>query len=83
MCDNNHFRRHPLLFFFSGGVKFDDIDLEQANKFQEDVLKTIIQLEDTFIHLASKGETNCLIVCDRGTMDASACKSLHWNKIET
>ncbi len=44
-------------------------------RFQENVLKTIIQLENTFFDLAESCNQNCLVICDRGVMDASACTS--------
>ena len=44
-----------------------------AFRFQENLLKTIIQLENTFFDLAESCNQNCLVICDRGVMDASAC----------
>jgi len=41
--------------------------------FQENLLKTMLQIEDTFHDLALSSSKNCLIICDRGTMDATAC----------
>ena len=32
-----------------------------------------MQVEQTFFDLAEKDKQNCLVVCDRGTMDPSAC----------
>ena len=32
----------------------------------------MIQIENSFFALAEASERNCLIICDRGTMDASA-----------
>lgn len=42
--------------------------------FQENLLKTMLQIENTFFELAATCKRNCLIICDRGAMDASACK---------
>ncbi|CAH3892289.1 TRPL translocation defect protein 14 isoform X1 [Pieris brassicae] len=56
----------------SGGVKFVDLSPEEANKFQENLLKTMIQIENTFFELGRTCQRNCLIICDRGAMDASA-----------
>ena len=39
---------------------------------QENLLKTMFQLEDTYFSLASTQKRNCLVICDRGAMDASA-----------
>jgi len=55
-----------------GGVNFADLPEWAAIKFQENLLKTMIQIEDSFFDLAEASERNCLIICDRGTMDASA-----------
>ena len=40
--------------------------------FQENLLKTMIQIENSFFDLANSTERNCLVICDRGAMDASA-----------
>jgi hypothetical protein len=42
--------------------------------FQENLLKTMIQMENTFFALGERFNRDCIIICDRGTMDASACK---------
>lgn len=34
----------------------------------------MIQMENTFFALAERFNRDCIIICDRGTMDASACK---------
>ena len=39
---------------------------------QENLLKTMIQIENSFFDLAQSTERNCLVICDRGAMDASA-----------
>ena len=46
---------------------------EQAMDFQRNILKTILQLETTFFEMAEGDKKNVLVVCDRGTMDPSAC----------
>ncbi|KAB7506282.1 hypothetical protein Anas_05796, partial [Armadillidium nasatum] len=33
----------------------------------------MIEIENTFFRLAESCQQNCLIICDRGTMDPSAC----------
>lgn len=35
----------------------------------------MMQIEQTYMSLSTTCKKNCLIICDRGTMDASACKS--------
>ena len=42
--------------------------------FQENLLKTMMQIENTYFDLASSCDSNCLVICDRGTMDGSACE---------
>ena len=44
-----------------------------AFRFQENLIKTMMQIESTFFDLAASCSQNCLVICDRGTMDASAC----------
>ncbi|XP_011307340.1 uncharacterized protein Ttd14 isoform X1 [Fopius arisanus] len=61
-------------------------------KFQENLLKTMIQIENTFFQLGESCSRNCLIICDRGAMDASAfiskdkwdlmTSSNGWNNVE-
>ncbi|CAH0554973.1 unnamed protein product [Brassicogethes aeneus] len=76
----------------SGGIKFSDLSEEEAVKFQENLLKTMLQIEDTFFELGRTCKRNCLIICDRGAMDASAfiakdkwetiMKDNSWNNVE-
>ncbi|XP_001600611.1 TRPL translocation defect protein 14 isoform X3 [Nasonia vitripennis] len=76
----------------SGGIKFTDLNAEQAFKFQENLLKTMLQIENTFFQLGESLSRNCLIICDRGAMDASAfiskdkwelmMASNGWNNVE-
>ncbi|RVE54786.1 hypothetical protein evm_000553 [Chilo suppressalis] len=76
----------------SGGIKFADLSPDEALKFQENLLKTMIQLENTFFELGRTCQRNCLIICDRGAMDASAfiskekwealLSSNNWNSVE-
>ncbi|PNF36857.1 TRPL translocation defect protein 14 [Cryptotermes secundus] len=76
----------------SGGIKFSDLSAEEAYKFQENLLKTMLQIENTFFALGESCTRDCLIICDRGTMDASAFISCEkwermmgangWNSVE-
>jgi len=45
-----------------------------AYKFQENLIRTMVQIENTYFELGNSSTRNCLIICDRGVMDASACK---------
>ena len=66
----------------SGGVNFNELTPHQTQQFQEDLLKTILQIENTYFNLAAESNQNCLVICDRGTMDASAyISSEQWNNI--
>lgn len=49
-----------------------------ALKFQENLLRCMLQIENTFFELGEKCEQDCLIICDRGAMDAAACNNLIW-----
>lgn len=68
----------------SGGVKFSDLTEKEAYKFQENLIRTMIQIENTYFELGSSSTRNCLIICDRGVMDASAYISKEkWEKMMT
>uniref|UniRef100_A0A0A9VVL2 NadR/Ttd14 AAA domain-containing protein n=1 Tax=Lygus hesperus TaxID=30085 RepID=A0A0A9VVL2_LYGHE len=56
----------------SGGVDWREMTADQGCKFQENLLKTMLQIENTFFELGGTGRRNTLIICDRGAMDASA-----------
>ncbi|XP_065174145.1 TRPL translocation defect protein 14 isoform X2 [Atheta coriaria] len=66
----------------SGGIKFSDLSETEALKFQENLLRTMIQIENTFFELGKTCKRNCMIICDRGAMDASAFISKDkWEKL--
>ncbi|XP_043221714.1 TRPL translocation defect protein 14-like isoform X2 [Amphibalanus amphitrite] len=56
----------------SGGIKFGDLSSAQALEFQNNLFRTMVSIENTYFELAETVDQNCLIICDRGTMDASA-----------
>lgn len=65
-----------------GGVNFAELSPKAAEKFQENLLKTMLQIEDSFFDLAESSDRNCLVICDRGAMDASAFISREqWERI--
>jgi len=35
----------------------------------------MLQLENTYFELGESCDQNCLIICDRGAMDAAACNT--------
>nr|XP_050859577.1 TRPL translocation defect protein 14 isoform X2 [Vespula vulgaris] len=69
-----------------------EVDSSKGFKFQENLLRTMIQIENTFFQLGESCSRNCLIICDRGAMDASAfiskdkwelmMASNGWNNVE-
>lgn len=66
----------------SGGVEFGEMNEDQVEEFQEDLLLCMIQTEETFFRLAKRCEQNCLVICDRGTMDARAYMSEEsWDRV--
>ena len=66
----------------SGGVNFADLSPKAAEDFQANLLKTMVQIENSFFDLAAVSEKNCLVICDRGTMDASSFVSREqWDNI--
>jgi len=54
-----------ILFLFSVTV----------HTFQENLLRCMLQLEDTYFELGKSCDQNCLIICDRGAMDVAACNT--------
>lgn len=47
------------------------VDTESIFKFLENLLRCMIEIEQTFFQLAKSCDRNCLIICARGTMDVS------------
>ena len=62
----------------SSGIFFYDLNDESRINFQENLLKTLIQIEDTINETAKYYHTNrgekVLIIYDRGAMDPVSCK---------
>ena len=56
----------------SGGIKFADLSPQAAENFQTNLLKTMMQIEKSYFDLAEQSHRDCLVICDRGAMDASA-----------
>ena len=57
-----------------GGVVWTEVNEVQAIEFQQNMLKTVLQLEATFFDMALEDKKNVIVVCDRGSMDPSACE---------
>jgi len=79
------------------GVYFYDLNNEAKMLFQENLLKTLLQIEDsineTAKHYHSEKNQNCLIIYDRGAMDPVAylsgndwevlkAKNPAWNEVD-
>ncbi|KAK7485427.1 hypothetical protein BaRGS_00023375 [Batillaria attramentaria] len=60
------------IIYLSGGVRFADLSEEQAYHFQENIIRTMMQVEKTYHDLARTRQQNILLICDRGVMDGSA-----------
>lgn len=55
------------------GARFGDIeDPKCAYAFQQFVIRTQMQLEDSFMNFARSTGKDAILLCDRGTMDGSA-----------
>eukprot|EP00011_Vannellida_sp_DIVA3-517-6-12_P009577 CAMPEP_0114608392 /NCGR_PEP_ID=MMETSP0168-20121206/2556_1 /TAXON_ID=95228 ORGANISM="Vannella sp., Strain DIVA3 517/6/12" /NCGR_SAMPLE_ID=MMETSP0168 /ASSEMBLY_ACC=CAM_ASM_000044 /LENGTH=402 /DNA_ID=CAMNT_0001819291 /DNA_START=22 /DNA_END=1227 /DNA_ORIENTATION=- len=61
----------------TGGVSWASLNPEQIFSFQVNVLRTMMQMEDTFMDVARLSTTDApfLILCDRGVMDPAAYNS--------
>ena len=51
-----------------------EVNEVQAIEFQQNMLKTVLQLEATFFDMAREDKKNVIVICDRGSMDPSACE---------
>lgn len=56
----------------SGGFTFKGITSEQVYNFQLNLLKLMMHLEDAFMDVAQNCGQRAIVLCDRGSMDASA-----------
>lgn len=65
-----------------GGVKFADLDEQEVYRFQENLMKTLLQLEQTFYDLAGSCQRDTLVISDRGAMDPSSYMSTEqWQEL--
>jgi len=75
-----------------GGIKFPELSKEDAFLFQENLIKTMLAIENTYFDIAETCPKNCIVICDRGLMDATAfitleewdlmCKRNGWNSVD-
>ncbi|PJF18849.1 hypothetical protein PSACC_01398 [Paramicrosporidium saccamoebae] len=70
----------------SGGVDFSVLEPADGVSFQENLLRSMLTVERTFLDLAEaslRQGQHVMVVCDRGTMDASAFTSpQEWSSIK-
>jgi len=75
-----------------GGIKFPELTKDDAFLFQENLIKTMLAIENTYFDVADTCPKNCIVICDRGIMDATAfitmeewdlmCKRNGWNAVD-
>jgi len=75
-----------------GGIKFPELSKDDAFLFQENLIKTMLAIENTYFDIAETCPKNCIVICDRGLMDATAfitleewdlmCKRNGWNSVD-
>ncbi|KAK6191634.1 hypothetical protein SNE40_003274 [Patella caerulea] len=71
------------MIYLSGGVKFSDLDKDQAYKLQENIIKTMLGIENTYHDMAKTLNRNILLICDRGVMDGVAyIEREDWEKMK-
>lgn len=64
-------------FLLTGGVDFSLLDAQDAKLFQANLLRTMLNVEQTYFDLAQahlRVGRNVIVICDRGAMDPSVCK---------
>lgn len=75
-------------FLLSAGMLFGDLDDKNKTDFQENLLKTLLQVEDTVNETAKyyndELQKNCLVIYDRGAMDpVSYLGEGEWEKLKS
>lgn len=53
-------------------IQTHKLSLQDAVRFQINVMRTQMALEDIFVKIACNSESRAVIVCDRGVMDGKA-----------
>jgi hypothetical protein len=56
----------------NGGFSFYGLSREQRVVFQKNLMRIMVELEDSFFDLAKQCGKNAVVLCDRGAMDAKA-----------
>ncbi|XP_041349503.1 TRPL translocation defect protein 14-like [Gigantopelta aegis] len=62
------------MIYLSGGVTFAELEKNEVFLFQENIIKTMMQIENSYFDLAKSFtcKQNVLMICDRGLMDGAA-----------
>ncbi|EGR32192.1 hypothetical protein IMG5_092590 [Ichthyophthirius multifiliis] len=65
-----------------GMIQMQTYDDQQSINFQKALMRSQVQLEDTFYGIAKLSKQKAIILCDRGLMDGSAYLPLNlWNNM--
>ena len=76
--------REAATVMLSGGINFAFMNGEQIFELQRSIVSLMMCLEDSYERICAKctSEEKCLIICDRGIMDASVyCDSETWSRV--
>jgi hypothetical protein len=76
--------REAASVMLSGGINFAVMNSEQIFELQRAIVNLMICLEDSYEAICAKSgpEEKCLIICDRGIMDASVyCDAPTWQRV--
>ena len=76
--------REAASVMLSGGINFAYMNGEQIFELQTAIVKLMMTLEDSYAAICAKGapDEKCLILCDRGIMDASVyCDTDTWQRV--
>ena len=66
----------------SGGASPAGLPAEHFLRFETDLIRLLMAIEDTFADLSASSTQRSIIICDRGTMDAAAYVSpVMWQAI--
>jgi len=76
--------REAATVLLGGGINFATLGSEQVFETQKAIVKVMTTLEDSYAAICHAGEAGdkCLVLCDRGIMDASVyCDKQTWERI--
>mmetsp|Transcript_6933 Transcript_6933/g.17217 ORF Transcript_6933/g.17217 Transcript_6933/m.17217 type:complete len:729 (-) Transcript_6933:380-2566(-) len=76
--------REAATVLLGGGINFATLGSEQVYETQKSIVQVMLTLEDAYTSICKAGEKDdkCLVICDRGVMDASVyCDQTTWKRI--